>query len=158
MRTIVMANAENDDSATVGNDAQFKVPSGEVVYPIRSMCKIRIGTGLTKTIVHPTGCLVDNGEGPDLIKKDYWNPQFKFIIELIESLKFITANTEVISIHGGILLVVHMGDLQTRIWLDFVQNVAADVLLRTTYIDKCIWDEFSINCRIVPEHWEPFVP
>lgn len=45
-----------------------------------------------------------------------------------------------------------MGELQVRIWLGVVRNLAGNVLHVTTYIDKCIRGVLPLERKIVFEH------
>lgn len=56
-----------------------------------------------------------------------------------------------VKIQGIIPLVEQIEDLQVPIWFRTVQTWAVNVLLRTTYIDKCIRAMFAMEPTIVAE-------
>lgn len=58
---------ENDETTTVGSDLQLELPSANLGFTTKVTYKFRIGINLTKTVVHPTTCMVDIGAGHNLI-------------------------------------------------------------------------------------------
>lgn len=57
---------------------------------------------------------------------------------------------EVIHNQGVISLAVQLGDLHIRIWFGIAQNLVANVLLGTIYIDRCIRGIFAVEPKSVP--------
>lgn len=71
----VIENGESDESTTLDIDIQFKTPLTKVGRLTNPTAKVQIGIGLTKTLLHPTACLVDSGERPNFINEDYLKTQ-----------------------------------------------------------------------------------
>lgn len=72
---IVIANVENDEAFPVENDVEFEIPPVEVRFQTKLAYKFRIRIGFTKTVRHPTTCLVDTGTGQNFLNEDCLNAQ-----------------------------------------------------------------------------------
>lgn len=152
---IVIANGKNDESTTVNHDAQFEISLARVISLTNATYKVRLGIGLTKTVLHLATCGVDTGERANLIYEDYLKPQRKCRRKRLKSPELIMATKERTKIQGAIPLVVQIIPLQVQIQIGIVQNLAANTLLVMTYIDSCIRGIFCMECKIVRYHLAP---
>lgn len=59
------------------------------------------------------------------------------------------ANPSVVSIEGIVSPFVPRGDLHLRAWFGLVANLAVDVLLGTSFINRCIKGIFPSERKIV---------
>lgn len=101
-----------------------------------------------KKALHSKTFLVDTEPGPIWIDEDYFKPQIKCRIKLLISPKLRMGVKVVVSIHDLVWVSVQIENLQVRIWFKIVQNLARNVLIRTTYIEKGIWEASLIEHRL----------
>lgn len=66
-----------------------------------------------------------------------------------------TATKAPILLDGTILLFVKIGELRVRVWFGIVKNLAVDILLGTSFIDRYIQGIFLSERKILPWHSQP---
>lgn len=135
---ILIANVWNDESTavTVDNAVELEHPPAEVRFLTKVTYKVRVGIGLTKTVLHLILCLIGTGAGPTLSNEDYFKPQLKYRIRRLGSQQLTRQQKRSLELMVLILFVAQMRDLQAPIWFRIVQNLAVNILLRSTYIDR----------------------
>lgn len=83
---LVTTNEENDESSTVDNDIQFKIPPAELEPLTNPTYKVQIGIGLTRRYCIRM-CLVDTWARTNLINEVYLKRQWTCRFEPLESTK-----------------------------------------------------------------------
>lgn len=66
-----------------------------------------------------------------------------------------TANCRVVSVEGAVPLFAGMGDLRGRAWFGVFKSLAVDVLLATSFTDRCIRGVSPSKRKIFPLHSLP---
>lgn len=98
--------------------------------------------------------LFDTGGGPSLINKDFLPLAWEDFIKSTRLPQMQTANCNVFNIESIWPLFTCIGDLCVRAWFRIVDNLAVDILLGTSFIDRCIQRTFRTECEIGPSHSE----
>lgn len=110
---------------------------------------------MNKTVLYSTTFLADTGADTNFINEAYLRPHWKFCIRLLDLPKLRTETNEPIKVAGITLLILKLGTLQVGPWLDVVENLAVNILLGITYIDRCFKRIISMDRKIVPIHSAP---
>lgn len=100
--------------------------------------KVRLGPGITKTVLLLTTFLIDIRAGTNVSNEDYSNSSGKCIIKRLESPNFGMTTREVINMENMIPLTVPVGDSQDWVRIEVARILALNALLGTTCCDKCI--------------------
>lgn len=111
---IVRSNVGNYESPTVENEVKFEIILAEVGFLARPTCKLQIRVGFSRTVLHPTACLVGSRAAPNLTNEDYLISQWKCRFMRLRLPKLTTATDELIKIQG-VEPFVRMENLQCRI-------------------------------------------
>lgn len=69
----MIKNVENSASAPLNNDVQFAITLEEGGFLTKLTYRFRIAIP-KKAVLHPTACLVEPAEFPNLINEDFKNP------------------------------------------------------------------------------------
>lgn len=93
--------------------------------------------------------LFDRGAGLKLENRSVLPWQWCNQIKLADYYNPCTATKQAVIIDAIIPMFVRISDLCVRAWLEIVESVAFDVLLGTSFIDRCIWGVFPSECNIV---------
>lgn len=100
--------------------------------------------------MHTLVSLFDTGASPISVKKDFLPLTWRKSTKTNKSTLLGTANCKVVSFEGIVSLFVCMGGLRMSAWFGVVKNLAVDVLLGTSFIDRRIWGIFLIEQKFVP--------
>lgn len=103
----------------------------------------------------PQTCLLNTGAGLNLISKASQKRQIFTNIKKQKFSRLRTATKEPISLRGKILLFISMNELSVRVLFGIVENLAIEVLLRTSFIDRYIRGNFPSERKVVPWNYSP---
>lgn len=117
--------------------------------------RVRISVGVTSQSMMTVASLFDTGAGPNLVNKSFIPRNWHRYVEPIEQPQLRTATREHVNVEGVIPMFVRIGDLRVRAWFGVVENLAVDILVGTSFIDRCIRGIFPTERKIVPWHSRP---
>lgn len=103
--------------------------SGRPTYHVWFSIDIRANTLWTVT------GLLDKGASPNHINRSLWRLLCPDYNKLAESPNLRTATEQAVHVDSIIPMFLRIGDLRSRFWFEFVENLAFDVLLGTSFID-----------------------
>lgn len=115
----------------------------DALYDISSLffiaaCRVQTSAVISSNTTITVASLVDTGPGLISVIKDFLPPRCKESLKTIKLPPLHTLNGKVESVEVIVLLFVHICYLRVRPCIGVVQNFAVDVVLRMSFIDRCI--------------------
>lgn len=101
--------------------------------------------------------LIDTGAGPSLVSKAFLHSTCISLsrTERINFLKLGSANKQPLSSKGAVLLHLQMDVLRIRLWFELADNLAEDLLLGTSFVDKYIREVFLAERKLFLWYSQP---
>lgn len=114
--------------------------------------KVRVVVGVNNYRLYSTIQIGHPGAKLNSMNKAYRRSHWGYVIKALHTSNMWTAMKESIMIEGIIPLFVNFGTVEERKLLDVVENLAANIVLSTTYIDFCIKRIFPMHKKTVRMH------
>lgn len=133
----------------------FQVKTTTVELLHKSTNEVAIKLVVSAQQLEPYTCLLDIGAGLNWVSKTLLKKEWRTNINTHQLPCICTAKKESISPDGTILLLIHTGDLSARVWYAIVQNLAVDISLGSSFINRQIQRIFPSERKVVPSHSSP---
>lgn len=99
---------------------------------------VRISVRISSNAVLTVASLLNTGARPNPVNKNFLQSAWRKSLKTIRSPPLRPANCEVGFVEVIVPLFVRMANLTVLAWFGVVQNLAVDVVLGTSFIDRCI--------------------
>lgn len=130
----------------------MKYRPGEMAFFSKQMGKERIKVGLIKYVMHLTKCLVDTGAGQNLVNNDP-RQQWRKRTQQLPTPKLPTEMKQAMYLSlDSILWLFRWEGYKSVHGFSWLKKMAIEVLIGTTFTDRCIRGIFPMERRIVPLH------
>lgn len=144
----------NDSSPTsVEEVVEFDIGSHDVASfftkPTYQAC---LAVYITSRAMFVVTSLLDTGAGPNLVNNAFLPREWQRKVVSTPSPSLRTATRETVKVEGIVRTFVQIGDLRVRAWSGVVENLAVDILLGTSFIDRFIISILAGERKVVPYH------
>lgn len=112
--------------------------------------KRHTSNGISSQIMQTVLFLFDTGAGHKLVCELQILPEWNHHIHCGNIASVRTAAQQPSRMHGKILLYIQFGALIVRIWFGIVPNLAVDILLSSSFIDRIFCGIFLSEQKVVP--------
>lgn len=126
-----------------------------VAFSAKPTYKLCFSIGIHTHELAPNKCLLDTATGLNLINANLIHLEWINRVKHTDLPRFRTATKEPIHLQGTILLHHQIGNLNTRVWFSIFPNLAVDLLLGTSFVDRFIRGIFPGERKVEPWHSQP---
>lgn len=134
----------------------------EGIYGIPSFFRkltylVRITVGITSQAMMTVTRLLDSGSGPNLVSKSFLLHKSQKYVRPVKQPQLRTTNCEPVNLEGTVRMFVHIGNLHARVSFEVVENLAVDLLLGPSFIDRCIQMHLRSGTQESPLEFTPCI-